>query len=96
MGKWQRWVSDINPSRAVSYLDWVMPIIAMRKECTSLESAMQDGREAVCNSGLWQLFLHHQTSGFEEIENQLKEKAEGASLRLLSYMDGRIPSWAAS
>ena len=34
--------------------------------------------------------------GSEEIENQLKEKAEGASLRLLSYMDGRIPSWAAS
>jgi ATP-dependent helicase/nuclease subunit A len=69
MGKWQRWVSDINPSRAVSYLDWVMPILAMRKECAPLEYAMQDGKDEVCKSGVWQLFLHHQVPCFEKIKN---------------------------
>ena len=51
---WQRWRSQVNPARARSYFDWILPIVAARPES---ESWLMGG-EASWQSGLWQATIH--------------------------------------
>lgn len=51
---WQRWRGQVNPARARSYFDWVLPGVASRPE----SEAWLLGGVPSWQSGLWQVTIH--------------------------------------
>ena len=51
---WQRWRGQVNPARARSYFDWVLPGVASRPE----SEAWLLGGAPSWQSGLWQVTIH--------------------------------------
>ena len=90
---WQRWRSQIHPSRAKSYFDWVLPVVAGRPESAAGNDAVENGRDASWRCGLWQVFIRHGAGGAAVTDEEVQQEPRLEKLRRGELTGADIPAW---